>query len=195
MKWRRNSGDWLMIGANEDNTCQVAALHQACDLLDLAFSFTDEYIQEYKDAEGIDPTSAISQSKFRPFMRHLVMEHVLPFRLEAATNNIATRKASGVACDAISATDEEGLYLLITTESDVSDACILQRLPGFMFHLYDGKDKVDILDTLHRSEHQRPIQLQRLCRLTPIGIRRGKFAKAKKGLPPPPLPLHMSIAN
>ncbi|ETV89908.1 hypothetical protein H310_15252 [Aphanomyces invadans] len=53
MKWRRNSGDWLMIGANDDNTCLVAALHQACDLLDLAFSFTAEDLQDYKDAQGL----------------------------------------------------------------------------------------------------------------------------------------------
>ncbi|ETW08179.1 hypothetical protein H310_00838 [Aphanomyces invadans] len=96
-------------------------------------------------------------------MRHLVMEHGLPFRLDVDSNNIATRTAGGVVCDAISATDDEGHYHLITTESGVSHAYILQRLPGFMFQLYDDKDKVDILDTLHRSEHQRPIQLQRLC--------------------------------
>ncbi|RHY23197.1 hypothetical protein DYB32_009281, partial [Aphanomyces invadans] len=78
------------------------------------------------------------------------MEHGLPLCLDAATNNIATRSANGVVCGAISATDDEGLYLLITTESDVRHAYILQRLPGFMLHLNDGKDHVDILDTLHR---------------------------------------------
>ncbi|ETV96445.1 hypothetical protein H310_10197 [Aphanomyces invadans] len=117
MKWRRTSGhDRRERGQHLPGGRSTPA----CDLLHLAFHFTADDLREYKDAQGIEPTSAIPQSKFRPFMRHHVMEHGLPLRLDAATNNIATRSANGVVCGAISATDDEGLYLLITTESDTT---------------------------------------------------------------------------
>ncbi|ETW09753.1 hypothetical protein H310_00238 [Aphanomyces invadans] len=153
-KWCCNDPTWLVIGANTDNTCFVQALKKACAILDLPFTFTQGDMCAFKDKEDIALTSSIPLSKYHLFIRHLVLDHALPFRNESVTTNIAKRSANDVVYDMISAAADGGVYLVITSEKEV-----------------------DILETFQREDNQRPHHLQRISRLIPTrphygGIRR-----------------------
>ncbi|RHY92987.1 hypothetical protein DYB35_005285 [Aphanomyces astaci] len=171
LMWRRNQPEWLMMCANSDSSC-LAAICQACHLLGMDFFFDAEDILDFKISRDIAPTTAIPQAKLKDFILYLVQHYFLKIDLQIAAINQGTPSKTGVIHDVVKASEEPGVYILITEESDTCHAWAFHRHEDTSVYLYDGPDEVDIQDTFTRPAGHRRILFQRLIRFQPIMARR-----------------------